>query len=94
MTVAEHDTLGRVIGLSETQLAAVLGVSAKAIQRARSSGTLPPQVRTVKIGQQRRYLVVLDASAEDAVTATSIPAALAVARRTAEASIPAKEGER
>lgn len=86
---AQH-TAGTLVGLSETQMAAALGVSIRALQRARATGTLDPCIKPLKIGQQRRYLVVLD----DTVTLASIPAARAVARRAPEACIPTKEGER
>lgn len=74
------------VGLTQTQLAACLGVSERTLARVRAAGGLPAEIREITIGSQRRYLLPADGAG-----LPSIPAALAVARRVAEASIPAKE---
>jgi len=76
-----------VVGLSETQIAALLNVSAKTVRRAREAGTLPREVHAVMIGQARRYLVVLD----EGLPTASIHGVPAASMRFTSASIPASK---
>lgn len=89
MIGTRHDT-DTVIGLTQTELAERLRVSTRTVERLRAADALPPEIRTVKIGAQRRYLLVLDGSGR--ATEASIPTTRPVARPFPTASIPTEGG--